>query len=106
MTTWVLLGAAIITECAGSLSLRAAATGRQWWYALVLTAYVVSLFLFALSLHDGMNLGMAYGIWAATGVALTAIGSNLLFGEILNRYTWFGIGLIAIGVFLIESGTE
>jgi small multidrug resistance pump len=106
MTAWLLLAAAILMECGGSLSLRAAATGQSTWYIAVAAAYVASLGLFAASLHNGMVLGAAYGVWAATGVALTAIASKLLFAEIINRYMAIGIGLIAVGVFLIETGVE
>jgi small multidrug resistance pump len=53
-----------------------------------------------------MVLGAAYGVWAATGVALTALASKLLFAEIINRYMAVGIALIAVGVLLIETGVE
>ncbi|MBG6181962.1 multidrug transporter EmrE-like cation transporter [Arthrobacter sp. CAN_A1] len=49
-------------------------------------------------------LGVAYGIWAAAGVALTAIIGKVLFKE---PFTWLmGLGIILIigGVMLIELG--
>ena len=56
------------------------------------------------SLRLGMPLGVAYGVWAAAGVALTAVASRYLFGEPLTRRMIGGIGLIMIGVMLIEFG--
>ena len=52
----------------------------------------------------GIPLGVAYGTWAAAGVALTAIGSRVLFGEVLIRRMVAGIGLIMVGVLLLELG--
>lgn len=46
----------------------------------------------------------AYGIWAAAGVALTALLGKVVFGEALNRTMLLGIGLIVVGVLLIELG--
>ena len=37
--------------------------------------------LLTLTLDQGMSLGVAYGIWAAAGVALTALGSRVFFKE-------------------------
>lgn len=51
-----------------------------------------------------MALGVAYGIWAAAGVALTAILSRILFKEPLTWVMGLGIILIAGGVLLIELG--
>lgn len=51
-----------------------------------------------------MPLGVAYGIWAAAGVALTAVASRFLFGEPLTRRMLAGMGFIVIGVLLIEFG--
>ena len=51
-----------------------------------------------------MPLGVAYGTWAAAGVALTAIGSRVLFGEALTRRMAVGIALIMVGVLLLELG--
>ena len=73
---WLLLVGAIVCEVGGTLSLRVAATGRRGWYLLVVTAYVAAFSLLGLALAGGLGLGVAYGVWAATGVALTAVGDD------------------------------
>jgi drug/metabolite transporter (DMT)-like permease len=50
-----------------------------------------------------MGIGVAYGIWTAVGVALTAVLSKALFGEALTRTMVLGIILIAAGVVLLET---
>lgn len=102
---WLCLAGAILTEVAATLSLRVAATGRQVFYVAVAVGYVLAFSLLALALREGLALGVAYGIWAAAGVALTALASRVIFEEPLTRVMLLGIGLIIVGVLLIETGS-
>ena len=52
-----------------------------------------------------MPLGVAYGVWSAGGVAVTAIASRLFFNEPLTRTMMAGIALIMAGVLLVEIGS-
>ena len=70
----------------------------------VAIGYLAAFAFLSLTLSAGMGLGVAYGIWAASGVALTAILSKLLFDE---PFTWImaaGIALVVGGVLLVELG--
>ena len=51
-----------------------------------------------------MPLGVAYGVWAATGIVLTALLSRLLFREALTPVMIAGMGMIVGGVLLVELG--
>ncbi|MCV7153066.1 DMT family transporter [Mycolicibacterium pyrenivorans] len=101
---YLLLVGAIVTEVIATLSLRVAANGRARFYAVVLVGYVLAFTMLLGSLRHGMPLGVAYGIWAAAGVALTAVASRFLFGEPLTRRMLAGMGFIVLGVLLIEIG--
>ncbi|SFS16989.1 Small Multidrug Resistance protein [Microbacterium sp. cf046] len=59
--------------------------------------YAVALPLLTLALIGGMPIWIAYGVWAASGVALTALGARILFSDPMTRLTAIGIGLIGIG---------
>jgi small multidrug resistance pump len=102
--TWAYLTVAILTEVLATLSLRVAVAGRRRWYVVVLAGYVASFVLLSLALHEGLGIGVAYGIWTAVGVALTALLSKLLFDERLTRTMVAGIALIVAGVVLLELG--
>ena len=102
--SWVLLCGAVIAEVASTLSLRVAATGRRAWYAPVVLGYVIAFALLSGALRTGMPLGVAYGVWAAAGIVLTALLSRLLFREVLTPLMIWGMGLIAAGVLLVELG--
>lgn len=101
---WVFLVGAILTEVTATLSLRSAVGGRRWLYAVVAAGYLSAFTLLSLSLGAGMPLGIAYGIWAAAGVALTAVASTLIFKEPFSVLMAIGIALIMGGVLLVEVG--
>lgn len=105
--SWLFLLGAILCEVAGTLALRASeGFRRKVWLAPVVLAYVVSFSCLALSLSHGMAIGVAYGIWSACGVALTAVLARRLFGEPLTRLMGVGLALIAVGVLMIEAGAQ
>jgi small multidrug resistance pump len=101
---WGFLAGAIVTEVCGTLALRAAVTGSKLWYLVVGAGYLSAFSLLSLTLSVGMPLGIAYGVWAAAGVALTAVASRFLFKEPLTWIMAAGIALIMGGVLLVEVG--
>ncbi|MGU3433068.1 DMT family transporter [Actinomycetes bacterium M1A6_2h] len=88
-----------------TLSLKGAQT-HPVLYAVVVAGYLAGFVGLALVLKRGMGLGAAYGIWGASGVALTAVFSALVFGEALTVVMLCGIALIIAGVVLVESGSH
>lgn len=105
--TWLYLASAILLEVGGTLSLRQSEGFRKrTWAATTLVAYVASIGLLWLTLDSGMAVGVAYGIWAATGVALTALAGRFLFKDPLTPVMLLGICAIAGGVLLIELGAH
>lgn len=105
MSAWLLLGGAILSEVAATLSLRGA-LDHPALYVVVVLGYALSFGLLALVLRRGMPLGVAYGIWSACGVVLTAVLSALLFGEVFTALKATGIVLIAAGVVVVELGSQ
>ena len=103
---WTALALAIAFEVAGTLSLRVAADGRPTWYLFVIASYVAAFAALSVALSEGLLLGVAYGIWTATGVAATAILSRAIFKEPLTALMLGGVGLIATGVLLVELGAH
>ena len=105
MRTWALLFAAIAVEVAATLSLRAS-QDHSVWLLLVVAGYVGSFVLLTMVLRAGMPVGVAYGIWGASGTAATAVLAAAIFGD---AFTWpiaAGIGLFIAGVLLVEFGSR
>lgn len=97
----VMLAAAVLSETAAALSLKAALDTPQW-YTVVFTGYFVSFVLMSMMLRAGAPIGKTYGIWAASGIALTAVFGTLIFGEPLTVAMVTGIALVIGGVLLVE----
>jgi small multidrug resistance pump len=105
MTVWLLLASAIVCEVTASLSLKRALE-QPVFYVVVAIGYVTAFILLTLTLKEGLGIGVAYGIWAACGVALTAVASKIFFSEPLTGAMMVGIGLIIAGVLLVETGAS
>ena len=104
MTTWLLLAAAIVSEVTATLSLKRA-IDHPGLYSVVVVGYVAAFALLTLTLKHGLGIGVAYGIWAACGVALAAVGSKVFFDEPLSGLMIAGLVLIIGGVLLVELGS-
>ena len=105
MKKWIFLLAAILVEVAASLSLKAALE-HPAFYAVVVVGYLSAFVFLTLVLRAGLALGVAYGIWGALGVALTAVLSAMIFGEPLTPLMVFGLVLIIGGVLCVELGHQ
>lgn len=101
---WLYLSSAIGSEVTGTLSLRGA-LDHSWLYALVIVGFLSAFGFLTQVLRRGMSIGVAYGIWGAVGVALTAILSMVFFSEPVTPLMMLGIALIIGGVLCIEFGT-
>ena len=102
---WLALGGAVVSEVSATLALRQALE-QPGFYAVVGIGYALAFILLSLTLKAGMPLGVAYGLWGAVGVALTAVLSMLVFGEPITVLVALGIALIMAGVLLVELGAQ
>ena len=103
MKKWTVLGAAIVLEVMATLSLRAA-IDNPWWMILTVLGYVGAFISLSILLRAGASIGVVYGIWAAAGVALTAVLGTLLFAEPFTFLIGLGIAVVIGGVVLVETG--
>src|SRR5690625_1462275 len=103
--SWLWLSLSILSEVAGTLCLRASAgLQRRIWFIPVAISYTAAFIFLGRTLAAGMPLGVAYGLWAACGVALVCLLSRVIWKDPLTRRALIGIGLIVIGVVLVETG--
>ena len=102
---WVILATAIALEVAATLALRAA-IDQPWWATVTVLGYAGAFVALSMLLRLGARIGVVYGIWAAAGVALTAIIAAVLFAEPLTLTIGIGIGIVIAGVILVETGHD
>jgi small multidrug resistance pump len=102
MLAWVLLVAAIATEVAGTLALRASdGLSRLVPTIIVIVGYLASFGLLAVVLKT-MPVGIVYAIWSAVGVALVAVLGKVLFDDPVPPLAMVGMVLIVGGVALVS----
>lgn len=100
-----MLAVAIVSEVVATLALRAA-LDHGAWFLLVAAGYLAAFALLGAVLAAGMPVGVAYGIWSASGVALTAVLAALVFDDPLTLRMSLGIALVIGGVLLVELGSH
>lgn len=105
MKKWFTLVAAIASEVTATLA-RKAALDRAAWFILVAAGYLAAFALLAICLRLRMAIGVAYGIWGASGVTATALLSALVFSEPLTLLMGGGIVLSIAGVLTVELGAQ
>jgi small multidrug resistance pump len=72
MKKWLILAGAIALEVTATMALRGA-IDNPWWAILAVAGYAGAFIALSLLLRMGAAIGVIYGIWAAAGVALTAV---------------------------------
>jgi small multidrug resistance pump len=95
---WLLLGLAIATEIAATVSLKASeGFTRLVPSIIVVVGYGASFGFLARALRT-IEVGVAYAIWSAVGTAAVAVLGIMLFGESATLAKAFWIGVIIVGV--------
>lgn len=104
---WLFLAGAIGLEVTATLCLRASAGFSRWvWAVPIVGGYAGAFFLLSLVLVRGIPIGVAYGVWSAVGVVLTAVMGRLVFGDAFTPAMAIGVLLIGAGVVLLELGSH
>ncbi len=99
---YLLLSFAIVSEVIGSTMLKLSnGFSRKLPIVGVIAGYGVCFYLLSLALLE-LPLGFTYAIWSALGTILTALVGVFLFNETINRKGVFGIGLLMVGMVLLN----
>lgn len=104
---WIWLAGAIILEVLATTSLKfAEGFTKLLPSALVVAGYTGAFYMLSQALTRGMPLGVAYGVWAAIGIALLAIIGAVFLGETLTWIQVGGIAMVIAGVMALEMGGQ
>jgi small multidrug resistance pump len=102
---WFWLAGAIVAEVSGTVALRfSEGFTRIVPSIIVVLGYGTAFYALSQALSRGMDLGIAYGVWAAAGVALVALIGAVFLGEGLTWVQLGGIALVIGGVLALELG--
>ncbi|GAA4673866.1 multidrug efflux SMR transporter [Pseudonocardia yuanmonensis] len=102
---WFWLAGAIVAEVTGTVALRfSEGFSRLLPSLIVVLGYGIAFYSLSRALAGGMPIGVAYGVWAAVGVALIAIIGAVFLKEPLTWVQIGGIVLVIAGVLALELG--
>lgn len=102
---YVFLALAILSEVAATVSLQLSdGFSRAVPSVVVVVGYIAAFALLSQALTRGLALGVAYGTWAAAGVALVAVIGAGFLGESLSWVQIGGVVLVIGGVLALELG--
>jgi len=100
---WIILSVAIIGEVIGTSALKASeGFSKPWPSLLCVLAFAVAFYCLSLTLKI-MPIGIVYAIWSGAGIVLISILGYFLFRQTLDIPAMIGIGLIILGVVVINT---
>lgn len=106
MQHWLLLGAAILFEVAGTTAMKLSeGFTRPLPSVLLFVFYLISFAALTLALKR-IDLSIAYAIWAGLGTALIAVIGMFYFREPMSLIKLASIGLIVLGVIGLNLAAE
>ena len=99
---WLILAAAIVTEVAGTLALRASeGFSRLLPSIIVVIGYLASFVLLAWVLKY-LPVGVVYAVWAAAGIAMVSVLGWVMFRDTIPPLGVAGIAVILVGVVMLQ----
>lgn len=102
---WIWLAGAIVGEVTGTVALRFSdGFSKLRPSVIVVLSYGIAFYSLSRALSGGIPIGVAYGVWAAVGVALIALIGAFFLGESLSWVQVGGIVLVIAGVLALELG--
>ena len=102
MSNYVFLGLAIVVEViATSFLAKSAGFTRLTPTLIALGGYAISFYCLSLTLRS-IPTGVAYAIWSGVGIVLVSAVAWLWQGQKLDGPALAGIGLIVLGVLVIQ----
>lgn len=103
---WFYLALAIGAEVIGTSALKASNGFSNWTYSLVcIVGYGAAFYFLSLVLRT-IPIGVAYAIWSGVGVALITVIGYFAFDQKLNLPAIGGIGLIVLGVIVLNLNSS
>jgi small multidrug resistance pump len=102
---WLFLAGAIVSEVVATTFLKLSEGFTKLVPSIVVVVgYVAAFGMLSQALTRGMTIGVAYGVWAAVGIALVAIVGAAFLGESMTWVQVGGIALVIAGVLALELG--
>lgn len=103
---FVLLGISIACEVTATISMKMAEGFTVLGPSIVTIAGYLASFILLVRILEHMPLGLVYGIWGGVGSALTMLVGVLVWHDPFTPLTALGLGLVVMGVYFLNTGTD
>ena len=103
---WLLLAMAILLEVMGTTALRLAQGWRHPWAAMAMLAFYAASFIIMSHAVRWIPLATSYAIWSGAGTILITLVAVARFNEALTPGKLIGMGLVVIGIILIQGSHD
>ncbi|MEV1249267.1 multidrug efflux SMR transporter [Nonomuraea sp. NPDC050022] len=105
MVMYVFLALAIAAEVVATSLLKSTeGFTRLWPTVACLAGYAVSFVALAQGIARGLQIGVAYAVWAGLGTALIVMIGVVLLGEPISATKVLGVALVIAGVVTLNLG--
>lgn len=102
MKAYAYLLVAIITEVIASTALRATKGFTEFWPSVItVVGYIISFYALSVTLGE-IKLGITYAMWSGIGMVLVTAAGWVFYKQKLDWPALAGIGLIILGVIVIQ----
>ena len=99
---WLFLLIAVVSEVIATSALKLSQGFTKLWPSvIVVCCFSLATYLISLTLET-IPVGVVYAIYSGSGVALIAIVGRYFFGQKLDRPAIIGIGMILVGVIMLQ----
>lgn len=106
MRQYLFLALAIVFEVAWAILLKYTEDfTRLWPTAATLVSYLAALYFLNLTVRT-MPVGIAYAVWAGTGMVLIALLGVVILKQQLDLPAIIGLTLIVAGVLVLNLGSK
>lgn len=103
---YLYLSIAILSEVLATSALKASEQfTRPLPSLIVVIGYGIAFYTLSLTLRS-LPISVVYALWSGLGIALIAIVEAVYFKQPLNLPTYAGIGLIILGVVVVEISAQ
>jgi small multidrug resistance pump len=100
---YLFLAGAILAEVAATSLLKSTEGFTRLWPTVACAGgYVVAFLLLAQGIQRGLEVGVAYAIWAGLGTTLIVVVGILFLGEPVSAAKVAGVALVVAGVVILN----
>lgn len=104
LSAWLLIAASVIAEVVGTVALK----HSDGFSKLVpsgasAACYALAIWLMAVAMRH-LDMGITYAVWAASGIAITAVVGITFYGEQLGGIKALGLVCVVGGVVMLNLG--